>query len=507
MIAKNIKLILRSRTSALIVLLGPLFITLLVGTAFNTTSLYDLRIGAYSESYSELTNGLLKDLSEKDFKVTNYGSEEECIKGLKIGESHVCAIFPKDLKVGTQEDVQFYVDESRMNLVWIIIETISKRVSTKSSELSLELTNVILNTLTDATSKIEEKIGVVTSTLSQNEEAKTKISALQTNLNSLNINFVADDLQLIEIRKKLDNIIEENNLSSGLFENTRESIEYSISVSNSLEAKFTNTSTSIIDAATDLNLLGDDLSAQTSNIKSIESTLTSIKENVDAVEVKDADTIVNPIKTSVKTVTEEKTHLNYLFPTLVILVVMFISLLLSSTLVIREKKSPAYFRNFITPTSDIMFILGDYLTNLIILSIQLTVIFIVGAFFFKEALFAVLGNSLLLLLIIASVFIMAGMLIGYVFKSEETATLGAISIGSLLLFFSGTILPLEALPKALKDIANFNPFVIAEGVLKKLMLFSSELSVVIESLGTLALFFIILAILVYSSRKVSKKFT
>lgn len=507
MINKNFKLIIRSKSSALIVLLGPLLITLLVGTAFNTTALYDLKIGTYSGEYSGLTESLLTSLDEKDFRVIKLNSKEECMQSLKIGEIHTCAVFPDNLEIGTKEPIMFYVDESRMNLVWIIIETISKQVSTKSSELSLELTTVVLNTLEDTNKKISDKVNVIENAATENQETTSQVSELKSSLNGLDVTFLANDLQLIEVRKKLNNIIEDNNLTASLFDGLRASIDFSINKSESIEDKFTNASMKISETTTNLDSVSSKLSTQQKNIGAIKSTLSSIKESVDSIEVKDADTIVTPIKTSVETLTEESTHLNFLFPTLVILVVMFISLLLSSTLIIREKESPAFFRNFITPTSDAMFILGDYLTNISILAIQLIVIFIVAAFFFKEELWLVLSNSSLLLFIIASVFIMAGMLIGYIFKTEETSTLGAISLGSILLFFSNTILPIESLPKAVQEFIVFNPFVIAESVLKKLMLFNTELSVVAQNIGVLAIFFLILTVCVYGARKISKRFT
>lgn len=505
MISKNIKMIVRSKTSALIVLLGPLFITLLVGTAFNTTSLYDLKIGTYSSSYSTLTESLLSELGSKEFKVIKTPTEADCIQSLKIGENHVCAVFPPDLKVGTAEEIKFYVDESRMNLVWIIIETISKRVSTKSNELSLQLTTVILNTLDDTSKQIEEKSGVISGALTENQQAVSKVSELRTSLNSLNLNFVASDLQLVEIRKKLNDVITAQNLSSSIFDSVKASIDYSINKSVSVQQQFTNASDTLTQSTLGLEDVSSSLNTQQSNIQSVQSSLTSIKDTISKIEVKDAGTIVNPIKTSVNTITKDTTHLNYLFPTLVILVIMFISLLLSSTLVIREKTSSAYFRNFISPSSDAMFILGDYLTNIIILLLQLVVVFGVAAFFFKEALVAVLGNSLLLVFIIASVFIMAGMLIGYIFKSEETSTLGAISIGSILLFFSNTILPIESLPETLRKFIDFNPFMLAESVLKKLMLFNTELIAVVEPIGTLVLMFIVLTLCVYGARKLTKR--
>ena len=73
-VVKNLRLVLRSRTSALIVLLGPLLITFLVGASFNTSSIYDIRIGTYSSQYTELTESLLTELTDKQFTVVKYDS-------------------------------------------------------------------------------------------------------------------------------------------------------------------------------------------------------------------------------------------------------------------------------------------------------------------------------------------------------------------------------------------------------------------------------------------------
>ena len=63
-IKKDFKLLVRSKSSALVVLLGPLLIIFLVGLAFNTSSMYNLKVSVYSESYSDLTNSVIFDSSK-----------------------------------------------------------------------------------------------------------------------------------------------------------------------------------------------------------------------------------------------------------------------------------------------------------------------------------------------------------------------------------------------------------------------------------------------------------
>ena len=65
-IKKNFRLLIRSKSSALIVLLGPLLLILLISMAFNTSSLYDIKIGTYSGEYSELSNSIIEKLNQDE---------------------------------------------------------------------------------------------------------------------------------------------------------------------------------------------------------------------------------------------------------------------------------------------------------------------------------------------------------------------------------------------------------------------------------------------------------
>ena len=64
-IGKNFKILIRSKLSALIILLAPLLIVFLVGMAFNSSELYGINVGTYSPSENELTNSILTSFEEK----------------------------------------------------------------------------------------------------------------------------------------------------------------------------------------------------------------------------------------------------------------------------------------------------------------------------------------------------------------------------------------------------------------------------------------------------------
>ena len=93
----------------------------------------------------------------------------------------------------------------------------------------------------------------------------------------------------------------------------------------------------------------DDLSSIMGELNDLENSLNSMHSNIGGIQIDNAQKIVNPITTKIQPIVAEKTYLNYIFSGLLTLVIMFISILLSTTIVMMEKTSPSYFRNFITP--------------------------------------------------------------------------------------------------------------------------------------------------------------
>lgn len=499
-IKKNLKLILRSRSSALIVILGPLLISILVGTAFNTSNFYGIKVGVYSSSYSSLSESILQEISSKQFIVTKIDSQDACINSLKNGEIHVCAIFPPNLEAGSTEDIIFYVDQSRVNLVYAIIDVISKGVSVRSEQVSLELTKIILDVLDRTNNEISDKGQVVSDLSSNNQKIGEQISKTVQELNKIDVSTVSIDFKAIE--DKINELATANNISTSVFSPVKNLIAAAKNQTAEANSKLTNITNVRDFAIGDLTDTQESVSGNIENINSIKGSIEKIKSDISDIKITNAEKIVSPINMKIENIQTNKTYLNYLFPTLVVLIILFVSILLSSTIIIREKLSSAYFRNFITPVSGLWFIIGHYLTSMILVSLQLAIVFGVVVYFIKGTLS--ISSLIIILLLIASVFVFLGMIVGYLFKSEETATLGAISIGSLLLLFSNTVLPIEVLSK-IKDIALYNPFVLAESALKKIILFNSNLSNVETTIYILIGYLAILFMIVLFIQKRAKK--
>jgi len=98
-------------------------------------------------------------------------------------------------------------------------------------------------------------------------------------------------------------------------------------------------------------------------------------------------------------------------------------------------------------------------------------------------------------------FILLGIVVGYFTHSQETANVASLFIVFGLLFFSNTILPLEALPTYLKNIMLYNPFVVSEFALKKVIVFDFVLDKIKEQLLRLVFYNILFVVASYFGLK------
>src|SRR3989344_4295272 len=145
-IVKNLKLLVRSRSSALIIILAPLLIILLLGIAFDNANAFGLTIGVFSESFGAQGEQLLKEMEEKELHVIKYTTQDSCVEDIKNGVLNTCIVFPPNLNFesNTQQLVTFYVDYGKINLVWVIMDTLNVRFGTSAKEISKDLVGVLV---------------------------------------------------------------------------------------------------------------------------------------------------------------------------------------------------------------------------------------------------------------------------------------------------------------------------------------------------------------------------
>ncbi|MFA5142270.1 MAG: ABC transporter permease [Candidatus Woesearchaeota archaeon] len=539
MILKNFRLLIRSKASALIIIIGPLLVILLLGLAFDNTNAYALNIGVYSTSYTEVINSFLDKLSEKHFNVVKVNLEEDCTQRIKEGALHACIVFPEGFSMtgaDRKNEITFYVDYSRVNIVYLILDSLTSKISMRSKEISMELTNTLLTSLENTRVEVFSTKPLLSKLASGTGTNQASIVKIVRDWDNLDLAFSVGDLGLDNIADAIGNTsrvaakIDSARSKISTARSMAESIEGASDVVSDLNSAYsyltdakniigTNSSaevSSLIDIANQqataaktklenvavirmtsektLNGIKSSLNESVSSIQEIQASFDKIDNYIGSVQIKGADEVVSPIKTSIKALAADTTHLNQLFPSLIVLVVMFVSILLSTTLVMMEKHSPAYFRNFITPVSDFLFVISTYFTNMVLVLLQIVIIIAMSVIFFSSDMLTSALEASVALILITSAFTFIGMFIGYIFTSEETGTLASISVGSLFLLLSNLIIPLESVPESLRNILAFNPFVVGELMLRKVLIYHQTL----DTLQQYIIYFLVVTIIFFT---------
>jgi len=360
-IGKNLKIFTRSKISALMVFIIPIVIVFLVGTAFNSESLTGIKIGTYSQQYNELTESIVSSLEEEGFSSKRYEQEEICINAVKLGEVHICIVFPSELKVGEDKgSIIYHVDNSRVNIAYSLINTVNSKISQKAQDLGLVIAQQLIDVLSQTSKTLADQENNVDGSIKTTSEIESNTNSLEDGLPDL-----TDLINKLESAKQS---ISKINDSSTL----------------SAEKKIQETIDSLNISYSSINDNSKQISQKNSEVKNnlqkLSGELTKLIEDLKIVQNTKAGNVVSPIESEVGLIHKDGTNWEYIFPTLVALMALFSGIILASNLVLAEKNSRAHFRNFMTPTSDFTFIFGICVTGLIILLAQFIILFTGTAF-------------------------------------------------------------------------------------------------------------------------------
>lgn len=553
-IKKNFKLLLRSKITAIVVILAPLLIIGLVGFAFNNSVLSQFNIGTYSPDNSGLTPSFISELKNNNFNIYNFSTQEACIDSVRQGTTHTCIVFPENFVVerNKTKEVVFFADYSRTNFVNTIINSVMSNLNVQTGEVSKDLTTRLVSSI-DYVQTTNQQILLDLIKLKDNAEDIEKkvdtfygkLDALDVESGSIGFDTLLSDLADIQtavgdlknrgvaIRQRATQYVDITGNLSGI--NTTyvsETRTYLTSAETGLISKYNatkvdldniisnagNTSAKVDAMKQKLDNVKDFKSSASSDIEEIKVTITSLKEdtskikasiesineNIEGIEIRNAEQIIRPISTKVEPIQAKSTNLGYMFPYIIILIIMFVSLLLSSTLVVLEKKSRAQFRNFTTPTSDFTFIIANYLTNIFVMLLQVIIILGIAYFFLHQGMFISIELTLLVLVLTILLFVAIGLCIGYLFSSQEAAIMVSVAMGCVLLFVSNIILPLESMPDYIQQIAIYNPYVMLSELLRRFMLFHVPVDLYYARIGMLVSLCVIFFMFIIIIQKLGK---
>jgi ABC-type multidrug transport system permease subunit len=558
-IQKNFKLLFRSKESAYTIVFGPILIILLVSFAFlGASDDFSLSVGTYVPASTSYSERVIDGLNDRDYITSVYPDQESCIESTRGGKTHACIVFSEQEAGNGTLPVTFYLDMSRVNVAYKVVDDVSSALELQSESLRKQLASEALSRMTVASSLVRQEedaaidIGVRLQTidielgnakaalgllanLTIDTAPHTKLREYQQDLarntdtvvglsvaaidkasNMMsrlehNCGTCTDDMRqdvdelksdLSDIQRQLKRISQETNPEQ--LARTQALLDETIKQLNDLQFRFVQDMTARAQLTGSVDRASADAVIGAEEMRALSVNLGEARQVLDGQSV-NATTISSPVKTSFVSVAAADDHLSYTYPYLLILVVMFIGMLLASTLIVAEKTSRAAFRNFTTPTSDGYHISVSFLTAAIILVIEVIFILIISRALLASPLQLGSLSTIMLILIAIALFTFLGMIIGYLSSTQEAAMIASISIGSILLFVSNVIIPIEGMAAMVQSLTRLNPYVVISELLKKSIFFGVTVQEISRDLLLLAALCGVLFALTYWVRQRMKR--
>ncbi len=180
--------------------------------------------------------------------------------------------------------------------------------------------------------------------------------------------------------------------------------------------------------------------------------------------------------------------LQTLFPKLLLLIVMFLSLLISTFICLSEINSPSNIRVSIIRGIGFHEFFSTYLSSLFIILPPILIVLGLGYSIFELSIPFVW--IFLAMFLLSSTFIMIGMSLSYLIVKESITMLVMTFLLMFLLFFSGYILPIERMSTLSRLIAEISPGKISLDIFNQMTFYHQSFSTVTILFSMLLVWFI-----------------
>ena len=258
------------------------------------------------------------------------------------------------------------------------------------------------------------------------------------------------------------------------------------------------------------------------DLKEAESEISNIQKEFQVIEELDAETLVNPIVVRNKQVyvpdldpellallenrSKDMTpiekvvrgisliNLQTIFPVLLLLITIFLSLLVSSFICLNEINSSANCRVRLVKGVFLHEFISVYFSSLLIVAVPIFCILFLGNHLFALHIFHNFSYIALLLFFISSIFTMFGIGLSYLIKKESITLLMSTFFLVFLMFFSGFLLPIERMTESASSLANIFPGKVALNAFNKMIFYDIQYSIMSHDFVILMIWFALLAI-------------
>ena len=174
---KNIQTIFNSKVSSLILILGPIFLILIVGSFLQDASLKNINLGVFSQVEDNFTKSFVEKLKEKSFNVYIDSSLEDCRNKVINSLTHGCVevkkaevVFPNNVEQSVYYNIKLNVDFSKQRIVWGIIGSVRNIIDEENKVIRVYAINQLNENLDSIKKDVEDREKALANTIT-----KTKI--------------------------------------------------------------------------------------------------------------------------------------------------------------------------------------------------------------------------------------------------------------------------------------------------------------------------------------------
>ncbi len=208
----------------------------------------------------------------------------------------------------------------------------------------------------------------------------------------------------------------------------------------------------------------------------LEEIITDSSGQIEEITSRSPRSVVSPILLSSNYLFGERTFFDFLLPSLLPMILMFVSLFLSSTSLVREKNSGTLGRIELSQVNPLEYSAKKIISYTVVLVPEAVLLILIASLFYGAFSVFDIGTVLfvfetLVLLLLA--FTAIGVLIAIYAESEATAFLASLVIGLPLLFLSGLVFPFEFMPSLIALAGQASPLTQAVFSMQSVILYNS----------------------------------
>ena len=277
---KDLKIILRTPLTIIILILIPIILMFLVGLAFSGNDFTTLNLGFINTDENELFkfNNQVKTIPYKHNNLSI--AKKNCIRDMDLNKIHLCVYvnFTKVENSTLGADIEYYIDNTRLQISEIIASALDKQINKKEREISISYLNIVDKELENSITYVETFIPFIENTTYEIEKIEKNITDFKKILNSKKDIYTKEVSNFIEIIEYLES-------NEKQVEDIKENINSTLQDSKDLIDVINNTLSSRIITINSLllileNSLPNDTSPAVLLVKDISETFSEIESNL-----------------------------------------------------------------------------------------------------------------------------------------------------------------------------------------------------------------------------------